>query len=286
MKDAEFRKNLGVLEKYDSTAFDRSWGDRVKRKFTAADIWEKTGITEHEGGIYATQRLIELCGISPGQLVLDIGCGTGYTSCLLSREYQVEVVAIDVSPNILEQAKRRIREQEAIDRATTIQADAHELPFRVNTFDAAIAESVLVHVCGKKRVFSEVHRVLKPSGVFGDNELTCLKPPPRELLPFLSQSLGIDRPPLQKGEWRSVFREAGFVHVSSTVSAMNEWVMFTSHLRVDGVRKYVSAIVRGISDPTIRSTFFNKDMLRAALEFSPYVGYGLYVGRKKVMHVK
>jgi ubiquinone/menaquinone biosynthesis C-methylase UbiE len=53
-------------------------GATVRRNFTVFDIWEKLGVTEHLGGIKATKHLIDLCGIIPGQFVLDMGCGTGY----------------------------------------------------------------------------------------------------------------------------------------------------------------------------------------------------------------
>ncbi|MBI4494648.1 MAG: class I SAM-dependent methyltransferase, partial [Chloroflexi bacterium] len=66
--------------------------------FNVFDIWERFGITEHPGGIHATRDLLARCGIKPGQRILDIGCGTGYTACLLAREYDARVVAIDLRP--------------------------------------------------------------------------------------------------------------------------------------------------------------------------------------------
>lgn len=258
----------------------------MKQKFTPADIWEKLGITEHYGGVYATQRLIELCGIKLGQYVLDIGCGTGYTACLLAKKYRANVVSVDINPKILELTKKRIIDEGVSDKVTTIESDAQELTLPANTFDATIAESVLV-LCNKKKVSSEMYRVLKPNGVFGDNELTYLKPPPKQLVEFLSESVGSDVRLLQEDEWRAVFRESGFVDVSSAVYTLNPWVQLISHLRVDGARKYISAIVQSISDPTIRGTFFNKDMLknlsRYGWKISEYLGYGLYMGRKNVI---
>jgi hypothetical protein len=43
-------------------------------------IWETGGPTEHLGGVPATERLLARCRIIGGQLVLDLGCGTGYTA--------------------------------------------------------------------------------------------------------------------------------------------------------------------------------------------------------------
>jgi len=148
-----------------------------QKKFTIYDAWERFGLTKHWGGIYATRQLIKLCNITQGQHILDTGCGTGYTACLLAKICQVDVVAVDIRSKVLEEAKKRIAKEGVGDRVKTIKADAHELPFPSNTFDVVIAESVLAF-CDKKKVSSEIYRVLKPSGVFGNNEGTYLKPPP------------------------------------------------------------------------------------------------------------
>ena len=42
------------------------------------------GLTKHMGGQTATDELIALCGIGPGQTVLDVGCGVGVTPVQLS----------------------------------------------------------------------------------------------------------------------------------------------------------------------------------------------------------
>lgn len=250
-----------------------------QKKFGAYDIWERFGMTKHLGSIYATRQLIKLYNITPGQYILDIGCGTGYTACLLAKEYQVDVVAADITSRVLEVAKKRIIKENVGNKVTTIEGDAHKLPFPSNTFDAVIAESVLAF-CDKTKVSSEVYRVLKPDGIFGDNEATYLKLPPAQLTSWLSKSsLGIDVQLLQQDEWQAVYREAGFEDVSSTVYPIKFRHEF-SNLRVYGIRRYLSALVQSIFDPSIRRTFFKKDMLKAMRQFSSCVGYGLYVSRK------
>lgn len=82
-----------------------------QEKFTIYDSWERFGITKHWGVINATRRLIELCNITPDQYVLDVGCGTGYTACLLAKDYQAEVVAADLRSKVLEEAKKRIAKE-------------------------------------------------------------------------------------------------------------------------------------------------------------------------------
>jgi len=251
-----------------------------QKRFTVFDFWDRVGITKHWGGIYATQQLIQSCNITPNQHVLEIGCGTGYTSSLLARKYQADVTAIDISSKLLEQTKRRITEKDVSNKVTTIKADAHRLPFKANTFDAIIAESVLAF-CDKKKASSEAYRVLKPNGIFGGNEATYLKPPPQQLLTLFSESsVGVPLRVLQQDEWRTVFKQAGFVNISSTVHPLNLWKQFINNLRVDGAQRYIPAICQSIFDPTIRTTFLKKDMLKKSLQFLPYIGYGLYIGKK------
>lgn len=211
----------------------------------------------------------------------DIGCGTGYTACLLAKDYQVEVVAADLRSKVLEEVKKRIIKENVGGRVETIEADAYGLPFPSNTFDAVIAESVLAF-CDKKKVSSEVFRVLKPGGAFGDNEGTYLKPPSAQLDSFLSESYGMDVHLLQKDEWRAVYREAGFEVVSSTVYPFNYLEQFLGELRIDGVRRRLAAWVKAFSDPTMRRTFFqmDRDTSQKLRQFLISVGYGLYVSRK------
>jgi len=252
-----------------------------QKKFTIYDSWERFGITKHWGTIAATRRLIELCHITPSQYVLDIGCGTGYTACLLAKEYSVNVAAIDIRLKVLEEAKKKITKENVSNKVTAIEADAHKLPFPSNTFDAVIAESVLAF-CDGRKVSSEVYRVLKPSGVFGNNEGTYLRPPPAKVPSFLSKSYGMDVKLLQEDEWRVVYREAGFEVVSSSLYQFDYIGQFIGELRVDGIGRRLSAWSKVFTDPTVRRTIFeiDRDTRQVLRQFLSCVGYGLYVSRK------
>jgi len=252
-----------------------------QKKFTIYDSWERFGITKHWGTVAATRRLIELCRITSGQRILDIGCGTGYTACLLAKEYDVNVVAADIRLKVLEETKKKITKENVGNKVTTIEADAHKLPFPSNTFDAVIAESVLAY-CDGRKVSSEVYRVLKPSGFFGNNEGTYLKPPPAQLPSFLSKSLGLDVKLLQEDEWRVVYREAGFEVISSSLYPFDYIGQFIGEFRVDGIRRRLSAWSKIFSDPTVRRTIFemDRDTRQGLSQFLSCVGYGLYVSRK------
>lgn len=96
--------------------------------------------------------------IKPGR-VLEIGIGTGKN--LPFHPDGARVVAIDISPRMLERASLKVqREGRDVD---LVLADAQNLPFRDGTFDAAAATFVFCSVPDAVRGLTEANRVVKPS---------------------------------------------------------------------------------------------------------------------------
>ncbi len=76
--------------------------------------------------------------LRPGARVLDLGCGRAMTSVFLAREYDVQVTAADLWIKPDENA-RRIAEAGVADRVQPVLAEAHDLPFGAETFDAIVS---------------------------------------------------------------------------------------------------------------------------------------------------
>ncbi len=243
------------------------------------DVWQTSGVTEHMGGVAATRRLLELCRPHlPVRRVLDIGCGTGYTACTLARTYGAPVVALDRLPGNLVRTRRRAFKAGFAGQVMGLCADAHELPFASASFDLVIAESVLVF-CDAPRAVAEIRRVLNPGGVFGFNELTLLQPPPAELQNLLERTLGMRL--FQESGWRAHLEAAGLNPVAAVTRRINLWEQLSGHLQVDGVWGYLAATVKGLANFKVSRTFINREMFKAARQFVPVVGYGLFVGEKR-----
>ncbi len=93
--------------------------------------------------------------------LLDVGCGTGrYLTHFLSLG---KAVGVDISKPMLEQAEKNTN-----GRATLIQADAENLPFKDNTFDVVTCSYLLENLNGPKdnpkKVLNEMYRVTKNKG--------------------------------------------------------------------------------------------------------------------------
>jgi len=90
--------------------------------------------------------------------VLEVGCGWGELAEWIARETRAEVVAVDLSPRMVELARDR-----GIDASV---ADVQALPFEDGTFDLVVAAWMLYHVPDLDRGLAEIARVLRSGGTF------------------------------------------------------------------------------------------------------------------------
>ena len=93
----------------------------------------------------------------PGERILDVAAGTGTSSVALQRN-GARVVAVDFSPGMIAEGRRKHKNVEFI------EADAEKLPFGDNEFDAATISFGLRNVANPKVALGELYRVLKPGG--------------------------------------------------------------------------------------------------------------------------
>lgn len=98
----------------------------------------------------------------PGSLVLDIGCGTGRAIPFLRHAVgdAGQVVALDVTPEMLAQVRRFGRDKLAM----LVQADGARPPLRDRSFDAIFAAGFLPHLSEPEGGLRELARLAKPGG--------------------------------------------------------------------------------------------------------------------------
>jgi SAM-dependent methyltransferase/uncharacterized protein YbaR (Trm112 family) len=100
-------------------------------------------------------------GAGDGSALLEIGCGTA-PLLIAARERYARVIGIDIAFRWLVMAKKRL--QDAGLDLPLICANAESLPFRAETFDRLVADSVLEHVYDQPLVAREGLRVLAADG--------------------------------------------------------------------------------------------------------------------------
>lgn len=101
-------------------------------------------------------------GFPRGARVLDIGCGTGAVSRFLAHCPGVsEVVGVDPSSVFVTKAAELAQ---AVQNASFETGDARSLRFPDESFDVAVAHTVLCHVPEPPRVLAEAFRVTRPGG--------------------------------------------------------------------------------------------------------------------------
>lgn len=98
-----------------------------------------------------------------GGRVLDVGCGPGiFIHELLERGCQVW--GVDISPKMIEQAQKRVRENELTAKVKFLVGDTEHMSFSNNFFDCVLCIGVLEYVDDEKKSLEEISRVLKPGG--------------------------------------------------------------------------------------------------------------------------
>ena len=107
-----------------------------------------------------------LLGLSPGDGVLDVACGTGNFSREFARTVGPDglVVGIDVSETMLVRAVRDTRAAGLDDRTAFVRGDAAALPFRDQSFDGVCCFAALHLFANPLRALDRMSAVLTPGG--------------------------------------------------------------------------------------------------------------------------
>jgi SAM-dependent methyltransferase len=114
----------------------------------------------------AKLRSYELMGVQEGHQILDVGCGPGIDTVALAHRVGASgrVVGIDRDPQMLAAASAHAEAEGVAAWVTHRDADAAELPFDPNTFDACRSERLFQHLLHPEQVLAEMVRVTRPGG--------------------------------------------------------------------------------------------------------------------------
>lgn len=111
----------------------------------------------------AARALVDACTIQPGDVVVDIGCGTGAATRFAAERVGPDgrVFAVDVNPGMIDVARSLSSTGAEIDWRV---ASATALPLETGTANLVLLAQTLQFVPEKGAVLNEARRVLTPGG--------------------------------------------------------------------------------------------------------------------------
>lgn len=133
---------------------------RLRHRMTIAYDTLAPDYARHRDGFrYVVAVLEELLQRSPGQTVLEVGCGTGIYSAAMAEAGADVVYGMDPSRQMLRQAP-------ACEEVVYLQGAATDLPLADHALDMIFSINVVHHIENVCDYFREAFRVLKPGGIF------------------------------------------------------------------------------------------------------------------------
>ncbi len=156
-------------------------GDRLLRDLAPTPTAVLSRYLDRPRALYDKELRFRLVGSLAGQVALDLGCGDGSNAVLLARR-GAYVEGVDVSPRIVEVARRRAELDGVQDRVHFQCQPVEQVSFPPATFDLVWGDGVLHHLGGSLvPVLGLLERWAKPGALFVFSEPVAESPLLRRL---------------------------------------------------------------------------------------------------------
>ncbi|WP_434341180.1 MerR family transcriptional regulator [Motilimonas cestriensis] len=169
-----------------------------------------------------TLKALSTLPTAPTQII-DIGCGKGFSTRLLARHTQAQIVAVDNEQSALDELGERLAEQELDTRITLSCASMTDLPFSPASFDCIWSEAA-AYIMGIEQALTQWRKLLTDRGYMIVSDLAWLTDSPsQEAIAFWAG----EYPDMQTIEKRlGQMRQAGFdvmVHFTLSEQAWHDY---------------------------------------------------------------
>lgn len=193
-------------------------------KFKKSETYDKEFLKKNMMGpncLKLLEKLLDGLDLKKGSRVLDLGCGMGLTSIFLAKEYGLQVFATDLWISATDNW-RRFNEAGLGGSIVPIHAEAHELPYAEEFFDAAVSVDAY-HYFGRDGEYMDKHlaSLVKKGGVIAitiPGTVQEHSEVPKELADFLSPE---DFDTLHsRGWWENLLSTSKFLRLESVSEFM------------------------------------------------------------------
>ena len=155
-----------------------------------------------------------LIGLTPGQIVLDLGSGGGIDVLLSARRVGPtgKAYGLDMTDEMLALANEN-KQKAGAENVEFLKGEIEHIPLPDNSVDVIISNCVVNLSGDKPRVIREAFRVLKPGGRFAVSDVVVKGDVPADIRKSIELWIGCVAGALEEAEFRQLLSGAGFSNV-------------------------------------------------------------------------
>lgn len=157
----------------------------------------------------------EFAKLKEGDTVIDLGSGAG-NDAFVARKVVGEkgrVIGVDFTEAMISKARENA-DKLGFNNVEFRLGDIDDMPVTANKADVIVSNCVLNLVPNKHKVFSEIHRVLKPGAHFSISDVVLEGELPAKWKEVAEMYAGCISGAIQKKEYLNIIEEAGFTNIT------------------------------------------------------------------------
>jgi tocopherol O-methyltransferase len=157
--------SLDIIKYYDQCEIDYKWLWHLNNQSAMHyGYWHPDTRLLREALDNLNEYVLEKLDVTPGQRILDAGCGVGGTSLYLAKRLNVSVSGITLSEKQVQNANRRAEQFELMGNANFSVQDYCHTSFKEDSFDKVYGIESICHASEKLDFLKEAYRVTKSGG--------------------------------------------------------------------------------------------------------------------------
>lgn len=157
----------------------------------------------------------EFAKINKGDTVIDLGSGAG-NDCFVARHETSEsgkVIGIDFTQTMIDKARVNA-DKLGYNNVEFRLGDIENIPVAAEMADVVVSNCVMNLVPDKPKAFSEVYRILKPSGHFSISDIVLTGDLPDKIMNAAEMYAGCVASAILKEDYLQIIKDAGFKNLS------------------------------------------------------------------------